>query len=79
MSSTADTSLDCNSDDPVEHEPKHRTEGREEIDRNHSQVPQHQTDDQEADQGSRVDIYQDDYPELFGLRHALGLGERGAG
>jgi hypothetical protein len=79
LSSPADTSLDNNSDYSIEQEPKHRTEDCEEIDGNHSQVAQHQADtDQEADPGSKVDTVQDDYPELFGLRDALGLGERGA-
>ncbi|HJY46207.1 MAG TPA: hypothetical protein VJ301_16435 [Propionibacteriaceae bacterium] len=77
LSSTADASLDNNSDYSVEQEPKHRTEDYEEIDSNHSQVAQHQADtDQKADPGSKVDTVQDDDPELFGLHHALGLGQR---
>ena len=80
LSSPADASFDSNADYSIEQEPKHHIEGLEEIDRSHFQDPQHQAvTDQEADPGGKVDTVEDDYPELFGLFHALGLGERGPG
>ena len=80
LSSPADASLDSNADYSIQQEPQHHTEGLEEIDRSHFQDPQHQAvTDQEADPGGKVDTVEDDYPELFGLFHALGLGERGPG
>ena len=80
LSSPADASLDSNADYSIEQEPKHHTEGLQEIDSSQSQDPQHQADtDQEADPGGKVDLVRDDYPAHIGLYHALGLGERGPG
>jgi hypothetical protein len=79
LSSPADTSLHSFAGNPIEHEPNHCTEGHEESDGKHFKEPQHQAgSDQEADPGCKVGTVQDEYPDLFGLCHALGLGECGA-